>query len=130
MTFVVTDKCIKCKYMDCVEVCPVDCFYEGANMLVIDPDVCIDCGVCVPECPADAIVADTDPAVRRLSRTEQPLRQALAQHRFQKAAAARRQGMGRRAGQIPRTLQRRTGRGLRCVPPLPCAKKDRPHPHP
>jgi len=52
MTFVVTDNCIKCKYMDCVEVCPVDCFYEGDNMLVIHPDECIDCGVCEPECPA------------------------------------------------------------------------------
>ena len=58
MTFVVTENCIKCKYMDCVEVCPVDCFYEGENMLVIHPDECIDCGVCQPECPADAIFAD------------------------------------------------------------------------
>ena len=61
MTYVVTENCIKCKYMDCVEVCPVDCFYEGQNMLVIHPDECIDCGVCVPECPAEAIVPDTDP---------------------------------------------------------------------
>ena len=59
MTFVVTDNCIKCKYTDCVEVCPVDCFYEGENMLVINPDECIDCGVCEPECPADAIKAET-----------------------------------------------------------------------
>ena len=56
MTFVVTGNCIKCKYMDCVEVCPVDCFHEGENMLVIHPDECIDCGVCEPECPAKAIV--------------------------------------------------------------------------
>lgn len=62
MTYVVTDNCIKCKYTDCVEVCPVDCFYEGDNMLVIHPDECIDCGVCVPECPAEAIFPDTDPA--------------------------------------------------------------------
>jgi ferredoxin len=62
MTYVVTENCIKCKFTDCVEVCPVDCFYEGENMLVINPDECIDCGVCVPECPAEAIVADTDPA--------------------------------------------------------------------
>jgi ferredoxin len=61
MTYVVTENCIKCKYMDCVEVCPVDCFYEGANMLVIHPDECIDCGVCEPECPADAIKPDTEP---------------------------------------------------------------------
>jgi ferredoxin len=61
MTYVVTENCIKCKYMDCVEVCPVDCFYAGANMLVINPDECIDCGVCEPECPAKAIFADTEP---------------------------------------------------------------------
>ena len=60
MTYLVNDKCIKCKHMDCVEVCPVDCFYEGENMLVINPDECIDCGVCEPECPIDAIKADTD----------------------------------------------------------------------
>jgi ferredoxin len=60
MTFVVTDSCIRCKYTDCVEVCPVDCFREGPNMLVIDPDECIDCNLCVPECPVDAIFADDD----------------------------------------------------------------------
>ena len=64
MTYIVNDKCIKCKLMDCVEVCPVDCFYEGKNMLVIKPDECIDCGVCEPECPIDAIKADTDDAVQ------------------------------------------------------------------
>ena len=62
MTFVVKDTCIKCKYTDCVEVCPVDCFYEGENMLVIHPDECIDCGVCEPECPIEAIVPDSDPS--------------------------------------------------------------------
>ena len=60
MTYIVKDECIKCKLMDCVEVCPVDCFYEGENMLVIKPDECIDCGVCEPECPVDAIVTDTE----------------------------------------------------------------------
>jgi len=60
MTFVVTDNCIKCKYTDCVEVCPVDAFHEGPNFLVIDPDECIDCAVCVPECPANAIYAEED----------------------------------------------------------------------
>ena len=60
MTYIVTENCIKCKYTDCVEVCPVDCFYEGPNFLVINPDECIDCGVCVPECPIDAIVPDND----------------------------------------------------------------------
>lgn len=58
MTFVITENCIKCTYMDCVEVCPVDCFRVGPNMLVIDPDECIDCAVCEPECPAGAICAD------------------------------------------------------------------------
>ena len=60
MPYVVNDNCIRCKYTDCVEVCPVDCFYEGENMLVIHPDECIDCGVCEPECPADAIMPDTE----------------------------------------------------------------------
>ncbi|MDE2088841.1 MAG: DUF3470 domain-containing protein [Gammaproteobacteria bacterium] len=55
MTYVVTEPCIKCKYTDCVEVCPVDCFHEGANFLAIDPNVCIDCGLCVDECPVNAI---------------------------------------------------------------------------
>ncbi len=60
MTYIVTEACINCKYMDCVEVCPVDCFYEGENMLVIHPEECIDCGVCEPECPAEAILPDTE----------------------------------------------------------------------
>ncbi len=60
MPYVVTEACIRCKYMDCVEVCPVDCFYEGKTMLVINPDECIDCGVCEPECPAEAIMSDSD----------------------------------------------------------------------
>tara|TARA_B100001057_G_scaffold395106_1_gene404532 strand:+ start:2086 stop:2694 length:609 start_codon:yes stop_codon:yes gene_type:complete len=60
MTFVVTEACIKCKYTDCVEVCPVDCFYEGPNFLVIHPDECIDCGLCEPECPIEAILADDE----------------------------------------------------------------------
>ena len=60
MTFVVTENCIKCKYTDCVEVCPVDCFHEGPNMLVIDPDECIDCALCEPECPVEAIKSEDD----------------------------------------------------------------------
>ena len=60
MTYVVTETCIKCKYTDCVDVCPVDCFREGPNMLVIDPDECIDCTLCVPECPVEAIFAEDD----------------------------------------------------------------------
>ena len=76
MTFVVGENCIKCKHTDCVEVCPVDCFYEGENMLVIHPDECIDCGVCEPECPPEAILPDTEPGAdawldlnKRLSET-------------------------------------------------------------
>jgi ferredoxin len=65
MPYVVTEACIRCKYTDCVEVCPVDCFYEGANMLVINPDECIDCGVCEPECPAEAIVSDSAPVAEK-----------------------------------------------------------------
>ena len=65
MTNIVNDNCIKCKYMDCVEVCPVDCFYEGENMLVIHPDECIDCGVCEPECPVEAIKPDTEPGLEK-----------------------------------------------------------------
>jgi ferredoxin len=60
MAYVVTENCIKCKYTDCVEVCPVDCFHEGPNFLVIDPDECIDCTLCVPECPVNAIYAEDD----------------------------------------------------------------------
>jgi ferredoxin len=60
MTYVVTESCIKCKYTDCVDVCPVDCFHEGPNMLVIDPDECIDCTLCVAECPVEAIYAEDE----------------------------------------------------------------------
>ncbi len=63
MTYVVTEACVRCKYTDCVSVCPVECFYEGEHMLIIDPDDCIDCGVCEPECPADAIKPDTEPGL-------------------------------------------------------------------
>jgi len=60
MAFVVTEQCIRCKFTDCVEVCPVDCFYEGPNFLVINPDECIDCALCEPECPVEAIYAEED----------------------------------------------------------------------
>lgn len=60
MTFLVTESCIKCKYTDCVEVCPVDCFHEGPNMLVIDPEECIDCAMCETECPVEAIISEDD----------------------------------------------------------------------
>lgn len=70
MTFIVTDSCIKCKYTDCVEVCPVDCFHEGPNMLVIDPDECIDCTLCEPECPVDAILSEDDATEEQLQFVE------------------------------------------------------------
>lgn len=66
MTFVVTESCIKCKYTDCVEVCPVDCFYEGKNMIVINPDECIDCGVCEPECPIEAIKPESEELIEMI----------------------------------------------------------------
>ena len=66
MTHLVTENCIKCKHTDCVVVCPVDCFYEGPNFLAINPDECIDCGVCIPECPVEAIVEDTDKRVQNM----------------------------------------------------------------
>src|SRR5262245_41332448 len=65
MTYVVNDSCIRCKTTDCVAVCPVNCFYEGENMLVIHPDECIDCGVCEPECPVDAIKPDSEPGLEK-----------------------------------------------------------------
>ena len=65
MTYIVVEACINCKLQDCVEVCPVDCFYEGENFLVIHPDECIDCGVCEPECPEDAILPDTEPGLEK-----------------------------------------------------------------
>ncbi len=87
MTYVVTEACIKCKYMDCVEVCPVDCFYEGENMLVIHPDECIDCGVCEPECPVEAIVPDSEPKAEKFLELNRRIRQHLAQHHPQSPAA-------------------------------------------
>jgi len=71
MTYVVTDKCIKCKYTDCVEVCPVDCFYEGELMLVINPDECIDCGVCVSECPISAIKSESEELLDWIERAKE-----------------------------------------------------------
>ena len=68
MTYIVKDEGIKCKLTDCVEVCPVDCFYEGENFLAINPDECIDCGVCEPECPVEAIKPDTDENVKDMDK--------------------------------------------------------------
>ena len=97
MTYVVNESCIKCKYMDCVEVCPVDCFYEGENMLVIHPDECIDCGVCEPECPVEAIKPDTEPGLEKWLEAQRGIRQDLAQYHGQEGSPAGRQGMGGQA---------------------------------
>ena len=99
MTYVVNDNCIKCKYTDCVEVCPVDCFYEGANMLVIHPDECIDCGVCEPECPVDAIKPDTEPGLEKWLGLNAEYAKTWPNITVKKDASARRQGLGGQAGQ-------------------------------
>ncbi len=106
MTYIVNDNCIKCKYMDCVEVCPVDCFYEGENMLVIHPDECIDCGVCEPECPVEAIKPDTEPGTEKWLGLNAEYAKALAEHHGQEGAARRRQAVGRRGQQIRRAFFR------------------------
>jgi ferredoxin len=87
MAFVVTEQCIKCKYTDCVEVCPVDCFHEGPNFLVIDPDECIDCTLCEPECPVEAIFSEDEVPAGQ---------EELAGDRGEEACAARRQAVRRR----------------------------------
>ena len=101
MPFVVTENCIKCKYTDCVEVCPVDCFHEGPNFLVIDPDECIDCTLCEPECPVNAIYPEDDvPAGQEaLRRAQRRAVEGLAGDHHAQGRAAGREGMGRQAGQ-------------------------------
>ena len=84
MTYIVNDKCIKCKLTDCVDVCPVDCFYEGKNMLVIKPDECIDCGVCEPECPIDAIEPDTNEGTDKMGKNKQRILRNLAEYQRKK----------------------------------------------
>ena len=110
MTYIVTDNCIKCKYMDCVEVCPVDCFYEGENMLVIHPDECIDCGVCEPECPAEAIKPDTEPGLDKWLELNAEYA-SLAEHHGQARAARRCQGVRRRYRQAGEVLFAEPGEG-------------------
>ncbi len=110
MTYVVTENCIKCKYMDCVEVCPVDCFYEGENMLVIHPDECIDCGVCEPECPAEAIKPDTETGLDEWLKLNTDMSEELAEHNGQTRPAARCQRVRRQAGQA-RDVLVKSGRG-------------------
>ena len=104
MTYVVVESCIKCKYMDCVEVCPVDCFYEGENMLVIHPDECIDCGVCEPECPVDAIKPDTEPGLEKWLELNAEYSKTWANITVKKEASSRCQGLGGRSGQVQKVL--------------------------
>ena len=111
MTYVVVENCIKCKYLDCVEVCPVDCFYEGDNMLVIHPDECIDCGVCEPECPAEAIKPDTEPDLAFWLKLNSEYFEILAKYNEQAGSAARRQGIRWATQQIQRILLVRAGPG-------------------
>ena len=99
MTYIVNDSCIKCKFMDCVEVCPVDCFYEGENMLVIHPDECIDCGVCEPECPVEAIKPDTEPGLEKWLKLNAEYAKTWPNITVKNEPPRRRQGMGRQAGQ-------------------------------
>ena len=104
MTYVVNDNCIRCKYMDCVEVCPVDCFYEGENMLVIHPDECIDCGVCEPECPVDAIKPDTEPGLEKWLKVNAEYASKWPNITAKKRAAGRRQGIRGDSRQVRQVL--------------------------
>ncbi len=99
LTYIVNDSCIRCKLMDCVEVCPVDCFYEGENMLVIHPDECIDCGVCEPECPVDAIKPDTEPGFEKWLSLNAEYAKAWPNITVKKAPPF--EGVGGEAGQTP-----------------------------
>ena len=99
MTYVVNDGCIRCKTMDCVAVCPVDCFYEGENMLVIHPDECIDCGVCEPECPVDAIKPDTEPGLEKWVLLNAEYAKIWPNIAVKKHASVRLEGVGGEAGQ-------------------------------
>ncbi len=101
MTFVVTEQCIKCKHMDCVEVCPVDCFHEGPNFLVIDPDECIDCTLCEPECPVEAIFSEEElPAGQEpFKALNAELAKTVAGDHREEAGTRRCQAVAGRAGQ-------------------------------
>jgi ferredoxin len=111
MTYIVTEACIKCKYMDCVGGLPVDCFYEGENFLVINPDECIDCGVCEPECPIDAIEPDTRTTRRQVAGDQQPLQQGLAQHHAERRAARRLAQYERETGKLEKYFSPNPGKG-------------------
>ena len=133
MTYVVNDNCIRCKFMDCVEVCPVDCFYEGENMLVIHPDECIDCGVCEPECPVDAIKPDTEPGLEKWLKVNAEYASKWPNITVEARPAARRQGIRGHAGQVRASTSRRNpakatevaGRGIPALDSGAAAHKDR-----
>ena len=118
MTYVVTESCIRCKYTDCVDVCPVDCFREGPNFLVIDPDECIDCTLCVAECPVEAIFAEDDVPddQQQFKALNAELAKAVeADHRAQAGAARRRRVEGREGqAAAARALKRPLNRASRC----------------
>ena len=99
MTYIVNDSCIRCKFMDCVSVCPVDCFYEGENMLVIHPDECIDCGVCEPECPVEAIKPDTEPGLEEWLKLNADYSKVWPNITVKREPPPDAQGVGRQAGQ-------------------------------
>jgi ferredoxin len=111
MTYVVVENCIKCKYMDCVEVCPVDCFYEGENMLVIHPDECIDCGVCEPECPAEAIKPDTEPNLDPWLRLNADYSKTWPNVRTKREPAPDAKDYDGRAGKLAAFLSAKPGEG-------------------
>jgi ferredoxin len=106
MTYVVNDGCIRCKTMDCVAVCPVDCFYEGENMLVIHPDECIDCGVCEPECPVEAIKPDTEPGLEKWLSLNAEYARIWPNIAVKKSPPIRLEGVGGKAGQTSILLAR------------------------
>ena len=110
MTYVVNENCIKCKYTDCVEVCPVDCFYEGENMLVIHPDECIDCGVCEPECPAEAIKPDTEPGLEKWLELNRVFRE-VAEHNGQEGVANGRRQLRAIPGKFEKYFSDKPGSG-------------------
>ena len=110
MTYVVTENCIKCKYMDCVEVCPVDCFYEGENMLVIHPDECIDCGVCEPECPAEAIKTNSEPGLEQWLKINADMAKSWPNITQKKDAPPDAKEFDGVAGQVRKLFLGRTGR--------------------
>lgn len=111
MAYVVLENCIKCKYMDCVEVCPVDCFYEGENMLVIHPDECIDCGVCEPECPAEAIKPDTEQGVEQWIQLNAEMAQSWPNITVKREPAADAKAFDGRAGKFKEFFSPKPGKG-------------------